>query len=170
MLLYRTAPYSTMTCRGKLRLRTMRGTRRVAPLLAYRPLRLALQCRQRSVMRYTACNAGRSLHKSAHATRCINQQLFDTSRMYRFISVWRILQRSLAPRLIWPNRARAWKTAYQAHPITLSHNTRWMLTQRSDVLHIFADLLFFDPPTWSGLVNFLRRTFVFERSKEERVR
>ena len=45
-----------------------------------------------------------------------------------------------------------------------------MLTQRSDVLHIFADLLFFDPPTWSGLVNFLRRTFVFERSKEERVR
>ena len=59
MLLYCTAPYSTMACRGKLRLRTMRGTRRVAPLLAYRPLRLALQCRQRSVMRYTACNAGR---------------------------------------------------------------------------------------------------------------
>ena len=118
-----TARHDTQTCCDELLLRALIGACRIAPTLAYQPLKLAPQRRQQE------CDTLPSVRRRSSSPGCMqhrpsDQQLLDPSRMYCPILAWRVLQRSLTPKPICTHGMRAWKTAYPAHPNTLSHNTR----------------------------------------------
>jgi hypothetical protein len=88
-----TAQHDTQICCDELLLRALIGACRIAPTLAYRPLKPAPQRRQQE------CDTLHSVRRRSSSAGCMqhrpsDQQLIDTSQMYCPNLAWRKLQRS----------------------------------------------------------------------------